>query len=84
MQEAQQTLVSQHNRSSSVESIPYRMTGFGSLGQKPLHQLQLTAYLTGDFFFQTNPKWGFRPHKSPHPQQFWSEGEQNHTRESSW
>eukprot|EP00074_Homo_sapiens_P076294 XP_011534626.1 RING finger protein 212B isoform X8 [Homo sapiens] len=38
---------------------------------------------TGDFFFQTIPKWAFRPHKSPHPQQFCSEGEHNYTRESS-
>ncbi|XP_058441779.1 RING finger protein 212B isoform X3 [Marmota monax] len=35
------------SRSSSVESLPYRVAGFGSAGQKPLHQLQLTAYLTG-------------------------------------
>ncbi|PNI96612.1 RNF212B isoform 5 [Pan troglodytes] len=83
MQEAQQALVSQDNRSSSAESIPYREAGFGSLGQKPLHRLQLTAYLIGDFFFQTIPKWAFRPHKSPHPQQFCSEGEHNYTRESS-
>ncbi|XP_042798680.1 RING finger protein 212B isoform X3 [Panthera tigris] len=33
------------SRSSSVESVPYRMSGFTSLGQKPLHQLPLTAYL---------------------------------------
>ncbi|KAI2570468.1 RNF212B isoform 6, partial [Pan troglodytes] len=33
MQEAQQALVSQDNRSSSAESIPYREAGFGSLGQ---------------------------------------------------
>uniref|UniRef100_A0A7N5J8D6 Ring finger protein 212B n=1 Tax=Ailuropoda melanoleuca TaxID=9646 RepID=A0A7N5J8D6_AILME len=85
MQEAQQMVTSQENRSPSVESLSYRMSGFSSLGQKPLHQLLLTAYLTGDFFFQTIPKWwGFRPHKSPHPQQFRSEGKQNPTRESSW
>ncbi|XP_042798682.1 RING finger protein 212B isoform X5 [Panthera tigris] len=35
------------SRSSSVESVPYRMSGFTSLGQKPLHQLPLTAYLIG-------------------------------------
>uniref|UniRef100_A0A2K6SHC3 Ring finger protein 212B n=1 Tax=Saimiri boliviensis boliviensis TaxID=39432 RepID=A0A2K6SHC3_SAIBB len=84
VQEAQQTLVSQDNRSSSAESIPFREAGFGSFGQKPLHQLQPTAYVIGDFFFQTIPKWAFRPHKSPYPQQFCSEGEQNHTREFSY
>ncbi|XP_032121354.1 RING finger protein 212B isoform X12 [Sapajus apella] len=51
-------------------------------------QLMLQTFIcllwTGDFFFQTIPKWAFRPHKSPYPQQFWSEGEQNHTREFSY
>uniref|UniRef100_A0A8C3YN82 Ring finger protein 212B n=1 Tax=Catagonus wagneri TaxID=51154 RepID=A0A8C3YN82_9CETA len=85
MQEAQQTLTNKDNRSSSVESIPYRVAGFSTLGQKPLHQLPLTACLIGDFFFQTIPKWwGFRSLKSFHPQQSRSEREQNHPRESSW
>nr|XP_036873204.1 RING finger protein 212B isoform X3 [Manis javanica] len=52
------------NRSSSLESIPYRMSGFSSLGQKPLHQLPLTAYLTGlhmppldrEFFLSDHPQ----------------------------
>ncbi|XP_051051670.1 RING finger protein 212B isoform X2 [Phodopus roborovskii] len=34
------------SRSSSMESIPYTMPGFGNVEQKPLHQLQLIASLT--------------------------------------
>ncbi|XP_032121347.1 RING finger protein 212B isoform X5 [Sapajus apella] len=68
---------SQH--SSQVVRNP--VTSFNS-------QLMLQTFIcllwTGDFFFQTIPKWAFRPHKSPYPQQFWSEGEQNHTREFSY
>uniref|UniRef100_A0A9L0T7U1 Ring finger protein 212B n=1 Tax=Equus caballus TaxID=9796 RepID=A0A9L0T7U1_HORSE len=51
---------------------------FTSFHSQPILQTFICLLWTRDLFFQTIPKW------SPHPQQFRSEGEENHTREPSW
>ncbi|XP_045658686.1 RING finger protein 212B isoform X2 [Ursus americanus] len=72
-------------RPSSRHSSQVVRNPFTSFYSQPILQAFTCLFWTGDFFFQTIPKWwGFRPHKSPHPQQFRSEGKQNPTRESSW
>ncbi|KAF3830282.1 hypothetical protein GH733_004101 [Mirounga leonina] len=72
-------------RPSSQHSSLVVRNPFTSFYSQPILQAFTCLFWTGDFFFQTIPKWwGFRPHKSPHPQQFRSEGKQNPTRESFW